>query len=260
MSGAALVWAANVRGLRPSTKIVLIQLAERCNKDTMRCDPSLEKLADDCEMHRASVLRHLADLEAAGLITREAQGRENGGRASTQYHLHMEQRSQIATGAKVANEGGKGRNLSRQRSHGCDPHIEPVLNLNEPSHAKDHQQPSLLSEDEAPKVDLTLQAFDEFWAAYPKKVGKKEALTAFKRAINSGANSQEIISGAEDFANSVIGKDRQYIKNPQGWLTDERWKSEADPEIERQREYYRRIREQALEDERNAGEVRRAYR
>jgi len=34
MSGMALIWAANVKGLKPAAKIVLIQLADFHNKET----------------------------------------------------------------------------------------------------------------------------------------------------------------------------------------------------------------------------------
>lgn len=53
MSGLALIWTANVKGLKPAAKIVLIQLAEFHNKETGQCNPSAQRLADECEMGRA---------------------------------------------------------------------------------------------------------------------------------------------------------------------------------------------------------------
>lgn len=140
MSGQALIWAANVRGLAPATKIVLIQLAERHNKDTGRCDPYIQKLAEDCEMSRASLMRHLATLEELGFITRVSQGLENGGRSSNQYDLHMpeairdKQRSQIETGGKgLISEGQRSQIEGAKVSIVRPPYsIEPVLNLKEP--------------------------------------------------------------------------------------------------------------------------------
>ena len=66
MSAIALIWAANVRGLKPATKIVLIQLSERHNKDTGLCNPSIKTLAEDCEMDRTTVMRHIDILEGLG--------------------------------------------------------------------------------------------------------------------------------------------------------------------------------------------------
>jgi DNA-binding transcriptional ArsR family regulator len=70
MSHAATHWAIQQRGLAPATKLVLWFLADRHNPD-FGCFPSQEQLAHDCEMSRASVNRHLDELEARGLIRRE---------------------------------------------------------------------------------------------------------------------------------------------------------------------------------------------
>lgn len=43
MSGMALIWAANVKGLKPAAKIVLIQLADFHNKETGQCYPSAQR-------------------------------------------------------------------------------------------------------------------------------------------------------------------------------------------------------------------------
>jgi hypothetical protein len=62
MSGMALIWAANVKGLKPAVKIVLILLADFHNKETGQCNPSAKRLADDCEMGRATLFRHMTTL------------------------------------------------------------------------------------------------------------------------------------------------------------------------------------------------------
>lgn len=74
MSGMALIWASNVKGLKPAAKIVLIQLADFHNKETGQCNPSAKRLADECEMGRATLFRHMMTLEQSGLVTRHARG------------------------------------------------------------------------------------------------------------------------------------------------------------------------------------------
>ena len=69
MSHAATNWAIQQRGLKPTTKIVLWHLCDRFNPD-YGCFPSQERLAHDCEIGRATLNRHLDDLEARGLIHR----------------------------------------------------------------------------------------------------------------------------------------------------------------------------------------------
>lgn len=74
------------------------------------------------------------------------------------------------------------------------------------------------------------EKFKEFYGAYPKKVGPDAAKRNFLRAVKAGADPADIISGAERYAREVQAKgtERSYIKNPQGWLSDERWKDEID--------------------------------
>ena len=69
MSHAATNWAIQQRGLKPTTKIVLWHLCDRYNPD-FGCFPTQERLALDCEIGRATLNRHLDDLEARGLIRR----------------------------------------------------------------------------------------------------------------------------------------------------------------------------------------------
>ncbi|MDV7202415.1 helix-turn-helix domain-containing protein [Roseovarius sp. 10] len=69
MSHAATNWAIQQRGLKPTTKIVLWHLCDRFNPD-FGCFPTQERLAHDCEIGRATLNRHLDELEARRLIKR----------------------------------------------------------------------------------------------------------------------------------------------------------------------------------------------
>ncbi|UWR23446.1 helix-turn-helix domain-containing protein [Sulfitobacter sp. S190] len=104
MSGMALIWAANVKGLKPAAKIVLIQLADFHNKETGQCNPRAQRLADECEMGRATLFRHMTTLEQCGLVTRHARGDGDGGRGSNQYELHLD----ITLGPSSRPKGGTG--------------------------------------------------------------------------------------------------------------------------------------------------------
>ena len=72
--------------------------------------------------------------------------------------------------------------------------------------------------------------FPEFWKVYPKKAGKPGALKSWSRAIKGGADPQEIIDGAARYAKSEA-VERGFVKHPQGWLNDERWKDDAEPAV-----------------------------
>jgi len=68
--------------------------------------------------------------------------------------------------------------------------------------------------------------FDLFWAAYPKKVGKKAALKALQKARKSGCPEIEVLVGAIDKHRKSAQWRRdggQYIPNPATWLNEGRW-------------------------------------
>jgi DNA-binding MarR family transcriptional regulator len=87
VSNAHVAWAFAQKGLPPTRKFVLVALAERCNKDTLRCDPSVKRVAEDTGLAERTVFRALEDLEAGGLISRVERRRENGSTTSSEYRF-----------------------------------------------------------------------------------------------------------------------------------------------------------------------------
>jgi hypothetical protein len=85
VSFQAMAWA--VRQKLPCTqKMVLMMLAERHNRDTGRCDPSLDLLAEDCGLSRRSVMDQVARLAEAGYL-RILHRASNNVKLSNQYVL-----------------------------------------------------------------------------------------------------------------------------------------------------------------------------
>jgi hypothetical protein len=65
-------------------------------------------------------------------------------------------------------------------------------------------------------------AFDAFWQAYPRKVGKQAARRAWDAALRRGADPAVIVAGAQRYAADPNRAD-EFTKYPQGWLRDGRW-------------------------------------
>lgn len=61
--------------------------------------------------------------------------------------------------------------------------------------------------------------FAAFWSAYPRKVGKGAARTAFVKALRK-ASVETILAG---LARAEWSADPQYIPHPSTWLNAERW-------------------------------------
>lgn len=70
--------------------------------------------------------------------------------------------------------------------------------------------------------------WDEFWDAFPRKDGKKEAEAAFAKALKRGVDPQMMIDGALSYADRMTKArtDRSKIKMAQGWLNNDRWDDE----------------------------------
>lgn len=69
--------------------------------------------------------------------------------------------------------------------------------------------------------------FDEWWEHYPKKVGKGQARTAFKRALKK-VDLDTLTEGTRQLAahHQQAGTDKTFIPNPATWLNGERWDDE----------------------------------
>lgn len=90
MSHEATKWAFEVRGVKPIAWRVLAHLAN-CHNPVAGCFPSQAYLADVCEVSRASINRHLDELELMGLIRREQRSDKATNRQqSTRYYLAFE--------------------------------------------------------------------------------------------------------------------------------------------------------------------------
>lgn len=81
-----------------------------------------------------------------------------------------------------------------------------------PSTAKDHER-----------------RFESFWAAYPRRVGKADALKAWKRIKPNDELAQEMIAAIERQSTSPqwLRDGGQYIPHPSTWLNQGRWEDEV---------------------------------
>lgn len=85
--------------------------------------------------------------------------------------------------------------------------------------ARDHRRPAVV-------------AFDEFWAVYPKRKSKGEALVAWKRAVTL-AEPQAIIDAAIAYRDDP-NRDPDFTKYPATWLNKRCWLDEYEPPARKQ--------------------------
>lgn len=66
-----MTWAIELRDLSSSEKLVLMLLANRHNKDSGLCYPSMTRISEEGGMARRTVMRAVKSLEKKGLLTIE---------------------------------------------------------------------------------------------------------------------------------------------------------------------------------------------
>ncbi|AEI96332.1 helix-turn-helix domain-containing protein [Roseobacter litoralis] len=209
MSGMALIWAANVKGLKPAAKIVLIQLADFHNKETGHCNPSAQRLADECEMGRATLFRHMTTLEECGLVTRHARGDGDGGRGSNQYELHVD----ITLGPSARPKGGDGPNgVESQNETGVVSNRDRSLTI-EPR----KEPPS--REREAAEAEKILAAYQ------PDRLrGKAVWLAQIEEAMKEGIEPEDLLQAVKAYATNSAGFTCSKVCFSDNWFQSRRWR------------------------------------
>lgn len=202
-------WARRVRTGNPGRKAVLMVLAEYAD-EADSCYPSQATIADATELSGRSVRRHLADLEAAGVLHREHRGNGQGGRGTDRYHLHVAQGipATVAGGVSGQSEGGYWPNSARLVATGGQGTPEEH-HLGTPEL---RALPSL-------GVDAL---FDAFWQAYPRRTAKADARKAWTRATRKAA-PEVVLAGAERYAADPNLPPVEFVPHPATWLNGERW-------------------------------------
>jgi hypothetical protein len=74
------------------------------------------------------------------------------------------------------------------------------------------------------KPPKPVSQFDDFYQAYPRKIGKQTALKAYDRALKSTTHDA-IIKGLSKYKQDIKAKDTkpEYIKHPSSWLNAGCW-------------------------------------
>ncbi|MGF1727045.1 conserved phage C-terminal domain-containing protein [Photobacterium nomapromontoriensis] len=157
MSMLLMVKAMQIKVGNPLRKLVLIKLADNAN-DLGECWPSYQHIADQCEIGRSTVRKHIKDLESAGLLRVENRKGGPKGNISNVYHLTLDNPLAVSPGstggvapdsiAVSPDSTGAIAPDSTRTSHSFEPVIEP----------KDHlsSKPDDIKSD-PPKLDLAKQ-------------------------------------------------------------------------------------------------------
>lgn len=190
MSNEALTAVAKA-DIRPSgRKFVAMALADYAD-EAWSCFPSVEQLAQYTAQGEKTVRDHLDALEEAGVITRERQRRDDGTLGRYRFKIHR-------------------RNLPVANFARGEKQPEPAADF--ATHNPQLEPPVVSSARGAPE-------FEQFWALYPNKVGKRAAEKAFI-AARKRVEVDRLMSGLATYVNK--SDDRPWC-NPATWLNQDRW-------------------------------------
>lgn len=74
----------------------------------------------------------------------------------------------------------------------------------------------------APESPKYAPAFEGFWEAYPRKIGKGDAYKKYKARRNDGYSDEELLRAAKNYAHQCkkLGTQKEYIKHPKTFLSE----------------------------------------
>ena len=151
-----MTWAVEQKCESAGQKLVLIMLANYCNSHTGQCNPSHQRLADECSMGVSTLKSHLSRLAERGILRIE-RNVQHGVNLPNQYWLMLGGVGQNLTEGRSKSDGGVGQNLATNLE------IQPVI---EPK-SKDAGKPA--TRERAKKEILTLHD----WKEQVKQTGEK---------------------------------------------------------------------------------------
>lgn len=224
MSNEAITWAY-AQPVGPSAKFILVALADMADEGHS-CYPGQEKLAKMTGHGVRTVRRQLLELEIGGYLHRERRFDSSGHRTSDRYVLPVGQK--IPTGQSDLRPK---RPAAKMTSGQNDLRPEPT------SLAAIHDSPtgqigqvSLSEPPEEPTVSRSTRypaAFEEFYKAYPRHIGKDGAFKVWKTATKR-ADVRTIVDGAMRYRDDPNRED-EFTAHPSTWLNAGRWNDEPLP-------------------------------
>jgi hypothetical protein len=170
-------------------------LARYADSETHKAYPSRGTLAERLKCSKASVDRASQELVEAGAMKKKQ--RHN---SSVVYTLQVS--SPVTRGVVTHDEGGSA------------PVMRGVLTGDDLT---------ITTELEPTKQELLNQAFDKFWAVYPKKDDKPLAKRSFEKALHR-TTLEVIVAGAERYRDDP-NREAGFTKNPSTWLNADAWEN-----------------------------------
>lgn len=199
--------AWEIRGVDPTTKLILMCLADHANEDDRTCWPAIATIARKCDVSRATVKRRMQQLEQYGLIKRRSRTGD-----STLYFILPEGEVQSEPGSTVS----RGR-VTTEPGGGSTAEPQTTMNRKEPSLLPDVR-------------DCLEDEFEQWWCdEYPDRDGshsKAKAKQAYIRYRKKGVSKEQIWQATLTYFHELEAHDRvstRFVKHATTFLNEEPW-------------------------------------
>lgn len=215
-------WMAGTAGLKAEHKGVYITLLCLMYESEAPLQQAWDVLARRCGCTLSAFKKAVDCLVDDGKITLE-----DGGIWSPKCEPHIKKRHALR---KKVSESAKKRWQKSEQNQAHDDAIASSMqcdrNANQNQNQNKIKKSTSYSKKDADQDQDLDGDFDLFWRAYPRRVAKGRAVTAWRLALRK-AQADQIIEAARRYASANAGKDIQYIAHPASWLNAERWLDEA---------------------------------
>ncbi|MCJ2077895.1 helix-turn-helix domain-containing protein [Methylobacterium sp. E-016] len=221
--------------LSQTSKLVAARLLYHHSAQTGRCCPSYQTLADGVALKRRAVINAVQELEAGSwIVINQVKGGAAAGPNRYATNTFQIDFSRGDRAGPTVHDGAPSTVHEDALLHDdnsaplCTPPVHDgapsTVHGDAPYSGKDTGKGN---REESPP---TPSDFDEWWRAYPRKVGKDAAQPVFIRITKARkATVAELIEGAKRYAAERAEQDPQFTKHPKTWLNGGHWADEAVP-------------------------------
>jgi hypothetical protein len=184
-------------------------IARYADNDTLQAFPGRETLAHRAGCSVKSVDRAIRELVSAGALRKSH--RRNGDAYQSNLYTVRRIPDPLVTQVSPPSDTGVPR---------VGPQLSPGGATGVPLTRTTELEPQNIE----PVNDISEQ-FNKFWAIYPRKKGKGQAIKAFEKALLK-TDLETILAGVEAYKEYEDMYDPQFIAHPTTWLNGERWDDE----------------------------------
>lgn len=221
--------------LKPTQKLVLLALADNANDEGV-CWPSRENISDKTGLTTKAITDAVNALKESGILsTQKMRGNRNQYQISSNLGLApvvtLSDHSSNPRSPLVVTEGAYSSNLGLLPIYRTnqEPPLEPTKEPVSHTYADvDILEPVCKPVDEWKESQY---GFEEFWKAYPNKSGKPAACKNWLKLKPSRELVDTILANIKarlDCGQWSLDR-KQYIKWPQGYISNQMWLDEVIP-------------------------------